>query len=101
LAKPPIVRENAPLGVLPPPEALELFSNFGSETSMEAMRLWGFTHQRSYRYATLALAIGGTRALGLIGGFIYLVMQGHGAYAATLLDAVAGGRLPRHPPVAR
>jgi hypothetical protein len=48
----------------------------------------------------LGLVIGGLLGLGLIGGFVYLVMQGHGGYATTLLGTgalsmVAGFRVVR------
>lgn len=95
-----IVEENAPLGVVPPPELLEKFAVYGPELPLSVMKLWSLAHQRSYRYAMLGLAIGGVLGLGLIGGFVYLVMQGHGGYATTLLGTgalsmVAGFRVVR------
>jgi hypothetical protein len=92
--------ERAPLGVLPPPELLEVFTRFGPEMPAKVLRLWGDAHVRAYRYAILSLVIGGLLGLALIGGFIYLVMQGHGTYAGVLqgagaLSMVAGFRSTR------
>jgi hypothetical protein len=55
------------------------------------MKEWGFRHQRQFLYATLSLGGGILVTLALIGGFIYLVMEGHPEAAASLLGTGALG----------
>jgi hypothetical protein len=62
--------------------------------------LWAAAHRRAYRFAMLSLLIGGILSLGLIVGFVYLVMQGHTTAAGLLLGSgalslVAGFRSTR------
>jgi hypothetical protein len=64
------------------------------------LNTWEAAHQRGARYANLSLVIAGILGMGLIGGFVYLVMNGHGGYAVTLLGGgalsmVAGFRVAR------
>lgn len=87
----PEPHEETPLGVLPPPELLELFSRFGPELPAQVLQMWAGAHQRAYRYAMLSLAIGGVLGLALIGGFVYLVMNNHGSWAGALLGTGAIG----------
>jgi len=56
-----------------------------------AIQEWSMRHHRAYRYAMVSLGIGGVLGMSLIGAFTYLVMQGHGGYAAGLLGTSAVG----------
>jgi hypothetical protein len=53
------------------------------------MEEWGSWHHRQFLYAALSLGGGILVALALIGGFIYLVMEGHPEAAGSLLGAGA------------
>ena len=83
------VKGNSPLGILPPPEVLDLFQRFGSQAPIEVLRMWRAQHQADFVYATVALVIAGVLGLGLIGGFIYLVLRGHAIAAGVLLGSGA------------
>jgi hypothetical protein len=50
---------------------------------------WGHRNRRAFWYALVALVIGGLMGISLIGGFIYLVMNGHVKAAVSLLGAGA------------
>ena len=47
---------------------------------------WGHRNRRAFWYAPVALVIGGLMGISLIGGFIYLVMNGHVKAAVSLLQ---------------
>jgi hypothetical protein len=51
----------------------------------------GLAHRWTFIYALTALIIGGVIGLSLVGGFVYLVMNGHAKAAAALLGAGAVG----------
>jgi len=78
------------IAAIPSAELLREYDIVGHDLPSKVITAWQSGHDRSFRYAMAALIIGGLLALGLLGGFIYLVMQGHGGYAATLLG---GGTL--------
>jgi hypothetical protein len=89
-----------PTALFPSPELLEQLGNIHPELPMTVISEWKVRHARAYAYANHALLIGGILALALIGGFVYLVMNSHGYYAAMLLGAgavsmVAGFRAAR------
>jgi hypothetical protein len=52
---------------------------------------WRYRHRRAFWYALISLIFGGSIALSLVGGFVYLVMQGHPKAAGSLLTAGAFG----------
>jgi hypothetical protein len=50
---------------------------------------WGYRHKRAFWFAWTGQVIGGLLAGSLIGGYIYLVMQGHPKSAGLLLGGGA------------
>lgn len=77
------------IAAIPSAELLREYDLVGHDLPNLVIEAWQAGHRRSFRYAMTALFIGGLLAMSLIGGFIYLVMQGHGGYAATLLGGGA------------
>lgn len=55
------------------------------------MEMWAAAQKYAYRYAMMALAIGGVLGSGIVLGFIFLVMHGHAKGAAALLGGGALG----------
>lgn len=80
-----------PEGNVPGPQVLQGYREIHPDLPAIVMQEWSFRNRRAFIYATIALIIGGLVALSLIGGFIYLVMQGHGGYGSALLGAGALG----------
>jgi hypothetical protein len=79
---------------------LDLFQRFGPQAPIEVLRMWRAQHQANFVYATVALVIAGALGLGLIGGYVYLVMEGHATAGGVLLGSgalsmVAGFRTVR------
>jgi hypothetical protein len=52
---------------------------------------WSRRHSRAFTYALVSTILGAIVALSLVGGFVYLVMNGHPKSAAALLGAGALG----------
>lgn len=89
-----------PPGNVPSPELLDQYAYISPEMPGLVMAEWSHRHRRAFLYALVSLLIGGLLALSLVGGFIFLVMNGRGGYAVTLLGAgalsmVAGFRSTR------
>lgn len=82
---------NEKIATVPSPELLREYDSVGHDLPGMIVAAWQARHRRSFIYAMVALIIGGMLALGMVGGFVYLVMQGHGRYALTLLGAGALG----------
>jgi hypothetical protein len=76
---------------VPSPELLKSYQLLGKKLPEAVMAEWSSYHRRAFIYATVSLAFGGLIALSLVGGFIYLVMNGHPKSAAALLGAGALG----------
>lgn len=92
--------ENPPAAI-PGPDFLRLYSHIDPSFPMFVLHEWRARERRPFVYAMTGQIIGGVLAAALIGGFIYLVMNGHGYYAAGLLAAgaismVTGFRIGRY-----
>jgi len=76
---------------VPSSELLKSYQALGKKLPEAVMAEWSSYHRRAFIYATVALTFGGLIALSLVGGFVYLVMNGHPKSAAALLGAGALG----------
>lgn len=76
-----------PKALIPDAATLAEFQHIDTGLPVRLVEIAAREAEREYRYAMLALVCGALIALAVIGGFIYLVMQGHGAYAGGLLGA--------------
>ena len=76
---------------------LTQYSIISPELPALVLQEWGHRNRRAFWYALVALVIGGLMGISLIGGFIYLVMNGHVKAAVSLPGAPlhsADGRTP-------
>lgn len=71
--------------LIPQAEQLVPFAVIDPNLPSEIIKAANNEHQRSYRYAMTSLVAGTVLAVSAIGGFVYLVMQGHPASASALL----------------
>jgi hypothetical protein len=84
-------QSDPPRASVPSPDVLRAYGLVSPDLPFYIVKVWRADHSRNFWYATTALIIGGLLAISLIGGFVYLVMQQHGGYAAGLLGAGAFG----------
>lgn len=89
-----------PPAPVPSFEILRLYAELDPSLPRFLMAEWKSQRRRPFVYAMVGMLIGGMIALSLIIDFIYLVMNGHGGYAITLIGAgalsmVAGFRAAR------
>ena len=68
---------------------LAQYSIISPELPALVLQEWGHRNRRAFWYAPVALVIGGLMGISLIGGFIYLVMNGHVKASVSLLGAGA------------
>jgi hypothetical protein len=87
----PGITPNSKIPEVPSPELLREYDRVGSDLPGLILEAWANRHKRAFRYAMTALIIGGSIALSLVFGFIFLVMHGHGGYASALLGGGAIG----------
>jgi nitrate reductase NapE component len=84
-------KNDPPQASVPSPALLQDYACVGSELPELVVREWGHRHRRQFWFALVALVIGGLVSIGLIGGFVYLVMNDHPKSAALLLGSGALG----------
>jgi hypothetical protein len=80
-----------PSTVVPSRELLDLYAEIHPNLAFDVMDAWNQSHRRAFWYAFVSTLIGGLIALSLVGGFIYLMMNGHSKAAGILLGAGALG----------
>ena len=98
--EPKALTRDAPTASVPGAEILAAYAKVSPDLPAHVLEEWSLRHRRAFLYAITALVIGGILGVALIGGFVYLVLTGHGGYAAALLGAgaismVAGFRAAR------
>src|SRR5215831_18408373 len=71
--------------LLPNPEQLELYARLSPELPPLVLKAADNEQEREYRYAVVSLLTGSILGISVIGGFVYLVMQGHAVAAGWLL----------------
>lgn len=71
--------------LIPKAEQLVPFAAIDPNLPLEIIKAADNEYQRSYRYAMTSLVAGTALAVSAIGGFVYLVIQGHPASASALL----------------
>jgi hypothetical protein len=77
------------IALVPSPALLKEYDLIGHDLPGLIVQAGQTELRRSFLYAMTALLIGGLISLSIVGGFVYLVMQGHGGYAGALLGAGA------------
>jgi len=75
------------VSLVPSPEQLEQFRKVGPELPGLVMQARDREIQREFFYAAIALGIAALALVLVLGGFVYLVMQGHPTEAKILLGA--------------
>lgn len=76
---------------VPSAAVLQQYLHVSPELPALVMKEWGYRHKRQFLYAMVSLIIGGLVAFSLIGGFVFLVMNGHPKEAGWLLGSGAVG----------
>ncbi len=78
---------DTPPAVVPNPELLEAYGRVSPDLPALVVKEWGHRHRRSFIYATTSLVGGILVACGLIGGFVYLTIEGHATDERLLLGS--------------
>lgn len=77
--------------IAPNPDIVERFERIAPGYGKMLLEQWAIRNRRAWLTPFLSMIFSYTLALALIGGFIYLVMQGHAKAALGLLGAGAIG----------
>jgi uncharacterized membrane protein len=75
------------VSLVPSPEQLQKFQEIDPALPATLMQARDRELQREFAYAALALAVAALALILVLGGFVYLVMQGHPTEAKILLGA--------------
>jgi hypothetical protein len=75
------------VSLVPSPEQLEQFQKLDPALPALVLHARDRELQREFIYAAMALGVAGLALVLVLGGFVYLVMQGHPTAAGSLLGA--------------
>ena len=87
------LRAETPPASMPNADILKFYAEVSPDLPVMIIEEWRSHVRRPFSYAMASLVIGGILATSLVVGFVYLVVNGHGGYAVTLLVAGALGML--------
>jgi hypothetical protein len=79
--------------VVPTPAQLDVYRQIDVNLPALILELRDRSLKREFHYALVALCAGSVSFIGVVGGFIYLVMQQHPAAAASLLGTGVFGMI--------
>jgi hypothetical protein len=75
------------VSLVPSPEQLEQFQKVNPTLPAQVLQARDRELHREFLYAAIALGVAALALILVLGGFVYLVMQGHPAEAKILLGA--------------
>ncbi len=78
---------NDRISVVPSPALLEEYKRLSLGLPEQVVAAGQAELEHEFKYAMVSLVFGGLTSLSIIGGFIFLVMQGHPTAAGSLLGA--------------